>query len=114
MDTEEAKNGKGDEDEGRKSPRRFSDEDKAAILTELDACELTSEIRAVYKKHKVQAHQVAKWREEPRPRKVRKDKITKPPTGAAGVLNYLESLEERIEALEARHERISKALGGDE
>ena len=99
--------------EGKLTVRKFTDDDKAAILAELDACEVTSEIRAVYKKHKVQAGQVAKWREAPK--KTRSKPSAKPVIGAGYVLQYLESLEERIEALEASRDslvnHLSKALG---
>lgn len=105
MTTETTSNGA----EDKRTVRRFSDEDKAGILAELDECATTTETRAVYKKHKVQAGQVQKWREAPKkPRKA----SSKPVLGAGYVLQYLESLEERIEALEASRDKLLKALGG--
>lgn len=126
METEETTNGEHAEPEGRRTPRKFTEEDKDTIIAELNECATSKEARAVMIKHRVQLHQVQRWREQAsgratKPKRGRKkapEATEKParkaPIGAGYVLQYLESLEERIEALEAKHKRITSALGGDE
>lgn len=119
-------NGAGEQKRGpdkaaRRASRRWTDEQKAAVLAELDACATAAEVRDVRRRHGVQANQTQRWREQGAVN------VSPPATSgtygstvarvvrARDVFDYLASLEERIAALEASRDsllsHLSKALG---
>lgn len=104
----------------RRVARKFTDEQKSAILAELNDCATRKEVRDVLQKHRVQTHQVARWRAQvsgtkPAPTPVRRARVPAEPArgiGAKDVAAYLQSLETRIAAAERFTLKLSKLLGG--
>lgn len=120
METEEGTNGHTKPE--RKTARKFTDDEKHAILAELDKCQTSAEVKAVRAKHQVQLSQTNKWREKlsgkpaakGKPsRKLKPVPIERPAVGAVDLARYLQSLEERIEELEAFRAGFRKAVGGE-
>lgn len=116
----EESNGEPESQGKRRVARKFSADEKSAILAELNDCATRKEVRDVLQKHRVQAHQIARWRAQvsetkPAPTPVRRARVTAEPVrgiGAKDVAAYLQSLETRIAAAERFTLKLSKLLGG--
>lgn len=110
----------GEPESKRRTARRFTDEQKAQILAQLNGTDTSKAAREVMKAHRVQAHQVAKWRAQAAQTAYADAPVRKPRAraeaakviSAKDVAAYLLSLEGRVAALEKFELKLSKLLGG--